>query len=316
MIIIGVDLDTICGTYEEGTKFSNAFDEANAITLYRYADIFWKIKRFLNIGLEAVLRNRIKVVNDFIYKLIRSKTEQLKKPQHMVKADLVSRFMELEEKDPKYLRDILLSFIIAGRDTTATTLSWLLYLLCKHPHVQEKIAHEVGDITKLNNTCNIDEITKAITEETLQKMHYLHAALSETLRLYPPVSLDGKQCLSDETLPDGFSVKRGDNVSYLPYAMGRMESLWGRDAAEFRPDRWLHENGTFQHQSPFKFTAFQAGPRICLGKDFAYRQMKFFAAVLCHSYEFKLAFENKQVNYIVMLTLQIDGGLHIHASHR
>ncbi|MED6206305.1 hypothetical protein PIB30_025509 [Stylosanthes scabra] len=318
-IIIGVDLDTMCGTYEEGTKFSNAFDEASAITLYRYVDIFWKIKRFLNIGSEAVLRSRIKVVDDFVYELIRSKIEQLKKLQHgshMVKVDLVSRFLALEEKDPKYLRDIILNFIIAGRDTTATTLSWFLFLLCKHPHVQEKIAHEVGDITKLNNTCNIEEVTKALTEETLQKMNYLHAALTETLRLYPAVPVDGKQCLSDETLPDGFSVKRGDMVSYVPYSMGRMEFLWGNDAEEFHPERWLDENGTFQQQSSFKFTAFQAGPRICLGKDFAYRQMKVFAAVLCHSYKFKLAFENKQVNYMVMLTLHIDGGLHVHASHR
>lgn len=80
-IVLGVDLDTICGTYEEGIEFSNAFDEASAITLYRYADVFWKIKRFLNIGLEAELKNRIKVVDDFVYKLIRIKTEQEQKSQ-------------------------------------------------------------------------------------------------------------------------------------------------------------------------------------------------------------------------------------------
>lgn len=81
-IVLGVDLDTISGTYEEGTKFSNAFDDASAITLYRYVDIFWKIKQFLNIGSEAVLRNHIKVVDEFVYKLIRSKTEQVQEPQH------------------------------------------------------------------------------------------------------------------------------------------------------------------------------------------------------------------------------------------
>jgi len=60
----------------------------------------------------------------------------------------------------------------------------------------------------------------------------------------------------------------------------------------------------------------QAGPRICLGKDFAYRQMKTFAAVLCHSYIFKLRVQNEWVNYKTMLTLHIDGGLHLHASQR
>lgn len=68
---------------------------------------------------------------------------------------------------------------------------------------------------------------------------------------------DGKLCFSDDILPDGYSVKKGDLVSYQPYAMGRMKHLWGNDAEEFRPERWLNENGIFQLESPFKFTAFQ-----------------------------------------------------------
>ncbi|TKY68441.1 Cytochrome P450 704C1 [Spatholobus suberectus] len=206
-IVLGVDLDTICGTYEGDTEFSNAFDEASAITLYRYIDVFWKIKRFLNIGSEAVLRNRIKVVDEFVYKLIRIKTKQVQK-----KADMVSRFLALKETDTKYLRDIILNFMIAGRDTTAATLSWFFYMLCKHPHVQEKIAHEVAEAARLKNTYNIDELADSLTKENPEKMHYLHAASSETLRLYPAVLVDGKLCLSDETLPDGFSIRKGDAI--------------------------------------------------------------------------------------------------------
>ena len=64
-------------TDEEATRFSNAFDEASSITLYRYVDAFWKIKRFLNVGSEAKLRKNIKLVDEFLYKVIRSKIEQL-----------------------------------------------------------------------------------------------------------------------------------------------------------------------------------------------------------------------------------------------
>ncbi|KAM4087192.1 hypothetical protein ACJW30_10G159300 [Castanea mollissima] len=318
-IVLGVELDSMCGTYEEGIRFSNAFDEASAITSYRYVDIFWKIKRLLNIGSEAMLRNNMKVIDEFVYKVITSKIEQVNNPLvdlPMKKGDILSRFLELRKTDPKYLKDIILSFMIAGKDTTASTLSWFIYLLCKHPHIQEKIALEVRESTNLKDNSSIDELANSMTEEALVRMQYLHAALTETLRLYPAVPVDGKICFSDDTWPDGYSVRKGDAVAYYPYAMGRMKFLWGDDAEEFRPERWLDENCLFQQESPFKFTAFQAGPRICLGKEFAYRQMKIFSAVLLGSYIFKLSDEKKSITYRTMLTLQIDGGLHIRAIPR
>ncbi|KAF7847415.1 hypothetical protein BT93_L2986 [Corymbia citriodora subsp. variegata] len=105
-------------------------------------------------------------------------------------------------------------------------------------------------------------------------------------------------------------------VCYQPYAMGRMKFIWGDDAEDFRPERWLDSNGAFRPESPFKFTAFQAGPRICLGKEFAYRQMKIFSAVLLSCFTFKLADEKKPVNYRTMITLHIDGGLHVTVTRR
>lgn len=68
---------------------------------------------------------------------------------------------------------------------------------------------------------------------------------------------DAKICFSDDTLPDGHNVRKGDIVAYQPYAMGRMKFLWGDDAEKFRPERWLNEDGVFQPENPFKFTAFQ-----------------------------------------------------------
>lgn len=64
-------------------------------------------------------------------------------------------------------------------------------------------------------------------------------------------------CFSDDILPDGFSIKKGNLISYVPYAMGRIKSIWGEDAEEFRPERWLDQNRVFQQESSFKFTAFQ-----------------------------------------------------------
>ncbi|XP_042503471.1 cytochrome P450 704C1-like [Macadamia integrifolia] len=314
----GVELDSMGGS-TEGAKFANAFDDSSALTLWRYVDILWPIKKFLNIGSEAALRKNIKVIDSFMYKLISKRIEQNKNSPgdaSLKKDDILSRFLELNETDPKYLRDIVLNFLVAGRDTTATTLSWFLYMLCKHPHMQEKIAKEVKEATNMKENTSFDEFAANLTEENLDKMQYLYAALTETLRLYPAVAVDAKICFSDDTLPDGYNVSKGDMVAYQPYVMGRMKFIWGEDAEEFRPERWFNEDGVFRQESPSKFTAFQAGPRICLGKEFAYRQMRIFSALLLGRFVFKLSDEKKPVHYRTMLNLHIDGGLYLQAFHR
>ncbi|KAL6957456.1 hypothetical protein U1Q18_046330 [Sarracenia purpurea var. burkii] len=315
----GIELDSICGSSKEGTTFNNAFDDANALSFWRYIDVFWKIKRALNIGSEALLKKKIKIVDDFVYKQIRSKTEQMNKSPNdssIKREDILSRFLQVSETNPKYLRDIILNLVIAGKDTTATTLSWFIYMMCKHPAVQEKIANEIKEATKVKRVTDFGEFAASICEEALEKMQYLHAALTETLRLYPAIPMDIKSCFSDDTLPDGFSVRKGDLVVYLPFAMGRMRFLWGDDAEDYRPERWLDDNGIFKPESPFKFTAFQAGPRICLGKEFAYRQMKIISAMLLGCFVFKLDDETKSVNYRLMITLNIRKGLYVCAFPR
>ncbi|URD97297.1 cytochrome P450 [Musa troglodytarum] len=307
---------------DEGRTFAEAFNDASAQIVLRFFYVFWKVKRFLNIGSEAKMKKSLKSIDDFVFKLIDTKIEQLSQREtgFMEKEDILSRFLIEREKDPddmsyKYLRDIILNFVIAGRDTTAGTLSWFFYMLCKHPNVQEKVAQEVREATKIKGEVTIDEFVASLTEEALNEMQYLHASLTETLRLYPAVPLDVKQCFSEDTLPDGFDVKKGDLVIYQPYPMGRMQFLWGEDAADFRPERWLNGDGVFVPESPFKFPAFQAGPRICLGKEFAFRQMKIFAATLLCFFKFKMWEEMSTVRYRAMITLQIYG-LHLAALHR
>ncbi|CAI0401200.1 unnamed protein product [Linum tenue] len=320
-VAFGVELDSMCGSNEEGREFSNAFDDASAISLWRYVDVFWKVKKFFNIGSEATLKKKVKIINDFVYKLINSKIQQMKTQTNrsslqMKKDDILSRFLQVTEVDTTYLRDIILNFVIAGKDTTAATLSWFIYMLCKHPDVQVKVAGEISTTSDTKKLSNFVEFAQSVTDKALEKMHYLHAAITETLRLYPAVPVDAKVCFSDDTFPDGFSVMKGDMVAYQPYAMGRMKAIWGDDCEQYKPERWLNDKGVFQPESPFKFTAFQAGPRICLGKEFAYRQMKIFSAVLVGSFVFKLSDETKPVNYRTMINLHVDGGLHVLAAHR
>nr|XP_043612914.1 cytochrome P450 704C1-like isoform X2 [Erigeron canadensis] len=314
----GFDLDTLSGSDEASNQFMIAFDDSNYILYGRYVDVLWRVKRYLNIGSEAALKKNVKLIDKFVYGLIQLKREQMKKGKlEGDKDDILSRFLIESEKGPgkltdKYLRDISLSFIVAGKATSANALTWFFYMLCKHTFIQEKIALEVKEATGAEYTYSIDEFSQKLAETALDKMHYLHAALTETLRLYPAVPLCSE---NDDILPDGFKIKKGDGISYMAYPMGRMAYIWGEDAEDFRPERWLRD-GVFQSESPFKFTAFQGGPRICLGKEFAYRQMKIMAAFLVFFFKFKLVDEHKEATYRTMFTLHMDKGLPLYAFPR
>lgn len=89
----------------------------------------------------------------------------------------------------QYLRDIILNFMLAGKDSTVNTLSWFFYVLCKNPLIQEKVVEEIREVlgNNMEGREHIEDFVENITEEVLEKMHYLHAALTETLRLYPAV---------------------------------------------------------------------------------------------------------------------------------
>ncbi|PHT47360.1 hypothetical protein CQW23_11568 [Capsicum baccatum] len=319
----GVDLNCLDGSSGDDNEFIKAFDDSNALTYWRYVDPFWKLKRYFNIGSEFLLKKNIKFIGEFVDELIRTRRKHLEmKQDSMDKEDILSRFLVESKKDPEkmtdqYLRDIILNFMLAGKDSTANTLSWFFYVLCKNPLIQVKIVQEIREVigNNMKDNGSVDDFVTSITEEVLEKMHYLHATLTETLRLYPAVPLDGRCADTDDVLPDGFHIRKGDGVSYMAYAMGRMTYIWGNDAEDFRPDRWL-KDGIFQPESPFKFIAFHAGPRICLGKDFAYRQMKILSMALLYFFRFKLSDDTREVTYRTMFTLQIKEGLQVHAVPR
>jgi cytochrome P450 len=120
-------------------------------------------------------------------------------------------------------------------------------------------------------------------------MHYLHAAITESMRLYPPASADTHGCKEDDFLPDGTFVGKGWLLTSCAYAMARLESISCEDCEEFTPERWLDEEGAFRPENPFKYLIFHAGPRMCLGKEMAYIQMKPIAACVLERFSCTLA---------------------------
>lgn len=135
----------------------------------------------------------------------------------------------------KFLRDTMLAMMIAGRDSLAVTPSWFFWLLSKNPNAKAKLEEEVLNVHKAKNEVLISYVT--FTPEELSSMVYLHRAVCETLRLYPVVPYEEKGALEEDELPSGEKVAAVSKVLLSVYAMGRMESIWGKDCMEFRPER-------------------------------------------------------------------------------
>ncbi|EFJ22054.1 hypothetical protein SELMODRAFT_151517 [Selaginella moellendorffii] len=336
-VAFGVELNTLSPSLP-AVPFAASFDRVNELIVRRLIGPVWKILRALNLGSERELKNQIQVLDSFTFQVIENRRQEIEACEKSGKEyvsfflpnktfsyrfvfqerqDLLSRFMTSTGASDAYhdreLRDAILNFIIAGRDTTAITLSWFIYCICNNPRVAKEIRLELDrTFGSESNTLTFSAFAQLLSTENLRTLHYLHACISETLRLYPPVPRDGKYAANDDVLPDGTKVKRGDSVAYVQYSMGRMEFLWGPDALEFKPERWI-KNSEYQPQSPFVYTAFQAGPRICLGKDAAYLQAKITAAMLMRFFNFELV-KDHVVHYRLLMVLAMVNGIKVNVS--
>ncbi|KAL7589487.1 hypothetical protein Lser_V15G36854 [Lactuca serriola] len=317
MIAFGVDPGCLSPGLPE-IPFAKAFEAATEATILRFVTptLVWKIMRHFNLGSEKRLKDSIKGVDSFADEVIRTRKKEislLQADDKKQRSDLLTIFMGLKDDEgqpfsDKFLRDICVNFILAGRDTSSVALSWFFWLLDQNPTVEEKILGEICRIVdERNDESEMGDLI--FRPEEVKKMDYLHAALSEALRLYPSVPVDHKEVVEDDVFPDGTVLKKGTKVVYAIYAMGRMEAIWGKDCRDFRPERWLRD-GRFMSESAYKFTAFNGGPRLCLGKDFAYYQMKFVAASILYRYKVVVV-ENHPVAPKLALTMYMQHGLKV-----
>ncbi|CAL9157018.1 unnamed protein product [Musa hybrid cultivar] len=315
MIALGTDPGCLRPGLPE-IPFAKAFEDATEATTMRFImpTGVWKALRYLDLGSERWLRRSIEVVDEFAYEVIRARREELSSSEQTrtARSDLLTVFTKLTDEDgkpysDKFLRDVCVNFILAGRDTSSVALAWFFWLLNRHPKVEQNILSEIRNITEERGGEADGELV--FKPEQVKRMDYLHAALSEALRLYPSVPMDHKEVVEDDVFPDGTVLKKGTKVIYAVYAMGRMESIWGKDCMEYKPERWL-KDGRFMSESAYKFTAFNGGPRLCVGKDFAYYQMKVVAASILHRYQVKVV-EKHPVVPKMALTLYMKHGLQV-----
>lgn len=196
------------------------------------------------------------------------------------------RYVFLEElasrtRDPIELRAQLLNILLAGRDTTASLLSWLFHQLMRHPDVFEKLrAAIINDFGTYNDP-------REITFSTLKSCTYLQHCLSETLRLWTIVPGNSRRANKLTTLPkgggpDGESpvlIPAHAEVNYSIHVMHRRKDLWGADADAFKPERFVGR------RPGWEFLPFNGGPRICIGQQFALTEASYVVVRLLQRFD-------------------------------
>ncbi|CAN6838775.1 unnamed protein product [Brassica oleracea] len=307
-------------------EFAKAFDNAGDAIVIRHVmpKFLWKLQNRMELGQEKTLIEAGATFDRICAKYISAKREEIRSQgfdhdhSNGEREDLLtshikldtSKYELLKPNDDKFLRDTILTFIAAGRDTISTALTWFFGLLLKHPYVEAKIHQEINTNLPKSRSSQERPWSAIDRKAYLNKLVYLHGALCEAMRLYPPVPFQRKSPIKSDVLPSGHKVDANSIIIIPIYVLGRMRSVWGDDTLEFKPERWISETGGLRHEPSFKFLAFNSGPRTCPGKHLAMTSMKAIIVEILQHYDVKLI-EGQKIEPKPRLVLQMNHGLRV-----
>ncbi len=212
--------------------------------------------------------------------------------------DLLDLLMDGEDAETKRrlntaeLRDTLLTFIVAGHETTALTLAWALYLCAFDTEVQDKLREEAQAVLE----------GRIATADDCPSLPYTEQVIKETLRLYPPAAFLSRTALeTDELCKRRIAPK--DTIMLPVYALHRHHQLW-ENPDLFDPERFANN----YKPERYSYLPFGDGPRICIGAQFAMIETKIVLATLISRYKFE-RIEGKDPKPVLLITLRPDGGV-------
>ena len=218
----------------------------------------------------------------------------------MDKDDLLGMLMAARDEGAsqgmgdRQLRDEVITIFIAGHETTARLLTWVFYLLDRHPEVEARLRGEL--------TVALGGRTPTMAD--LPNLACTRRVVDETLRLYPPVWITNRQALAEDGVM-GYRIPAGALVSISPYAAHRHPAFW-TDPERFDPERFSPEQAAGRHR--FAYLPFGGGPRQCIGNTFALTEAVLVLATVAQRYQLHLP-PNSRVEVVPQATLQPRGGL-------
>eukprot|EP01059_Diplonema_ambulator_P032731 TRINITY_DN655_c1_g1_i1.p1 TRINITY_DN655_c1_g1~~TRINITY_DN655_c1_g1_i1.p1 ORF type:complete len:510 (+),score=217.76 TRINITY_DN655_c1_g1_i1:112-1641(+) len=293
--------------------FQAAFDKLQNEIVTRFYVPWWKIHRyFQSSSQERLIQENLKISAEYMDGVVDSYYDEngaVKEQALLGDQTLTGLFLEYARSESKtysraFIRDMILNFVVAGRDTTGSALTSCIEYLCKHPEWQEKLIAEA-------KACFGGSKQEALTFDDIEdKSPIAEAVFLEALRLHPSVPGNEKVALEKTRFPSGVEVEAGAHVSWVPIATNRYKKVWGEDAEEFNPSRWLGDKAA--NYDDYMYPTFNAGPRLCLGKNMAILEGKIALLTLFAHYRFAAVpgFVPKVVSSV---TWQLENGLEVEA---
>ena len=201
----------------------------------------------------------------------------------------------------RHVRDEIVTFLLAGYETTVTALTWTCYLLARHPEVDEKVQREIRRTAE----------SRPVTADDLPHLVYTRMVLEESMRLYPPVWVLSRSPLEDDCL-SGTRVPAGSLVFLSPYVTHRLPEWWP-DPERFDPERFAPDASGARPR--FSYFPFGGGPRQCIGRHFAMIQAQLVLSLMLQRYRFTLP-SDRPVEPIPLVTLRPRNGLYVDLHRR
>lgn len=285
-------------TNKLSVTYASVFNPPRSARLLQFAGMFlphWLLRSLpikRNGELEAASRLIKQTCRDLIV-LKKARMEKGVAPE----VDILSVALESGGFSDENLVSQMMTFLAAGHETTSSAFTWTLYYLCKYPEVQRKMREEIHE--KLPSP---RKSGSQVTAADLDNCRYIHAVCNEVLRIMPPVALTMRVAKDDATIGDQF-IPKGTIVVLAPYAVNASTKLWGEDAKEFNPERWMApgQAGKGGADSNYSFLTFLHGPRSCIGQAFSKAEL---AALLgCFVGRFEAEF--RDADYVA----EIKGGI-------
>ncbi|KAF8585830.1 cytochrome P450 [Ramaria rubella] len=263
-------------TSTASTRFARAFSAAQVGVLSRMElGNIWPLPEIFGDKMKTPMEE----IKGFIDPIVRNAMKKQEFGGIKDEETLLGHLLDVT-KDMKVITDETLNILLAGRDTTASLLTFTIYCLAMHPDVLSRLRKEI--LSSIGST-------RSPSYDDLRDMKYLRGVLNETLRLFPPVPFNLRETIGETTLFNN----NGEKIYVPPHTrvvlvllhLHRSEEYWGPDAHIYDPDRWLDSRVQNYTSNPFIFVPFNAGPRICLGQQFAYHETSFFLVRLLQRYD-------------------------------